>query len=113
MLTKDECTRALKRLTYELLRGLECRVWSEERGRYVLRDRYQKKYDILKKLIEEHFDNQPLLLEDIKEGMWIWDNVHKNYTQVVGFYTKTCIICRFGLKIEYEPNRFYKSEVVE
>ena len=112
-MTKEECLRALKRLTHELLRGLECRIWSEEHGRYVLRGKFKKKYDTLEKLIEEHFNNPPLTLEDIKVGMWVWDSVYNHYTKVVGFYSETCLIFRLGLKVEYEPNRFYKMEVIK
>lgn len=55
-LTKEECIQALKTLTFELLRSLECRKWDTEKEKWVLRGKFQNKHDIIAKLIEEHFN---------------------------------------------------------
>lgn len=99
MLTKEECS---------LLLALRCHNCKYQ---FTCNDCVIRKK--LEQLINEHFDNPPLQLEDIHVGMWIWDNVDKMYTQVVGYYTETCLVCSLGLKREYKPNRFYKMEVIE
>lgn len=34
-------------------------------------------YDAFKELINAYFDPQPYKFEDLKKGMWVWDNVEK------------------------------------
>lgn len=43
----------------------------------------EKKYSILQKLIEEHFDNLPLKFEELEAGMWVWDDKEKWYRKIV------------------------------
>lgn len=59
MVTKEECIQALKTITFELLRSLECRKWDDDKGKWVLKGKFQNKHDVLEKLIEEHFNNLP------------------------------------------------------
>lgn len=33
----------------------------------------------LENLIKEHFDNPPLKFEELKKGVWLWDNKNKCY----------------------------------
>ena len=76
--------------------------------------------DILFDLVKEHFSNPPLYIDEIQKGMWIWDNVDKEYIRSLGVeefdgitYVKfgssedSCVTSYF----EYEPNRFYRKEV--
>lgn len=109
LLTKEECEVALTDM-YKRFQG----------DSYS----YDRQFDILGKLIDEHFDNPPLKFEELKEGMWIWDNQLKWFFKVV--------ICNVKVegyeslkmfKVEkyeggstlmlYEPNRFYRKEVVK
>lgn len=80
-------------------------------------DKYLKPYFILEQLINEHFDNPPLKFEELKEGMWVWDNKYKSYLKVIGFYGFN-IHVKSGIGdyehdyyIEFEENRFYRREV--
>ena len=48
--------------------------------------------DIFKRLIEEHFNPQPLKFEDLKAGMWLWDSHMKKCVQVCSLNPETKII---------------------
>ena len=120
-LTKEELEQALL--------NLHC---------YAIYDAYeheQKELDAdmckLKQLINEHFDssetrvetrdNPPLKFEELKEGMWVWDNKYKDYVKfkrydiddVVG---KLLILSK-GFDDEFlrifRENRFYRKQVEE
>ncbi len=75
-------------------------------------------------LLQELVDNPPLKFENLKEGMWIWDDKNKIYNLI---YEKR-INCAKEKEIEfqwempdrecqnfmtdvYEENRFYRREV--
>lgn len=112
MLTKEECTYALndlKNIIKDILGDESC---------------VNECIKTLQKLIDEYFDNPPLKFEELKEGMWVWDNQLKWFFKVV--------ICNVKIegyeslkmfKVEkyeggsmlmlYEPNRFYRKEVVQ
>lgn len=106
-LTKDECVKALHALYFS--------DWSDDRG-----DEF---YDVLLELINEHFDNPPLKPEEIKEGMWVWDNKSKTYHFVRGIHKTLDKILfirasRSSSKIDpyyvdVEENRFYRKQVEE
>lgn len=99
-LTKDECVKALN-----------CLYLS---GRMKGRD--DECYNVLMELINEHFDNPPLSLEEIKEGDWVWDNFHKVYTYVFAVdiaYESDEIIVTEDDYVPFEPNRFYRKQVKE
>jgi hypothetical protein len=101
MLTKEVCEKALDEMWFGKLNG----------------------YHTLKQLIKEHFesriestlsrDNPPLKFEELKVGMWVWDNKRKCYGQVTS--DKCCAL--LGTRLElwgiYEENRFYRYEVKE
>lgn len=65
-------------------------------------------------------DNPPLEFEELKQGMWIWDNASKEWMKVETTretYTKfiECWTIGWDLlkKIEYKENFFYRKEVVQ
>ena len=68
MLTKEECLDALNNLRANSELVSCCTM---------------NRVKVLKQLINEHFDNSPLKFEELKEGMWVWDNNFKSY------YTRT------------------------
>lgn len=109
MLTEEECKKALNSL-YKVADKLVLNY-----------DVFIGSYDILKNLIEEHFSNPPLKFEELKEGMWVWDNNWNQYFEICEIYPKTkefdVLIHQNRInKLRYEPmkfeeNRFYRKEV--
>ena len=74
-------------------------------------------------LINEHFDNPPLKWEELKEGMWVWDNICKEYVRCYP-NTSCCgekCVCYWGEhrdgdfvyldNLIFEENRFYRKQV--
>lgn len=113
MLTKEECEKALDHFE-------KC-YWDQDNSHGAMNG-VRKDLDILNKLIHEHFDNPPLKFEELKEGMFIWDNKEKMWDLLTNIYTsldpKTMIdepsdLYFWDHKAEYEPNRFYRKEVVQ
>ena len=72
-----------------------------------------KQSEIFKKLIEERFDPKPYKFEDLKVGMWVWDNVEKKCNKIIeileneeiSFYYITDNVSRYIVK--FEENRFF------
>ena len=69
----------------------------------------------LQKLIDEHFDNPPLKFEELKVGMWVWDNKRKEWCVLSAFWKDA--LHRYyisGLSDSpFEENRFYGKQVEE
>lgn len=70
-------------------------------------------YNGLKNLIEEHFTPHPLKFEEIKAGMYVWDNVYESIGRVDRVLTN-CNRKRLhnrysavGDIVDYEENRYY------
>lgn len=114
MLTKEECERALKNiaLSYDAEYVNECNdEFCKAMKNYI---------EMLENLIEEHFHNQPLTFEELKEGMFVWDNKHHTYIlidRIWETYNKTIYFYAIGWECcenaKFEPNRFYRKEVHE
>ena len=84
-------------------------------------------YKILKDLINEHFDNPPLKFEELKKGIWIWDNKNKCYFEcepAISTDMAQCVTYNafwyncgededefFEEYEEFEENRFYRKQV--
>lgn len=70
---------------------------------------------ILLQLIDEHFDNPPLKFEELKVGMWVWDNKRKEWCVLSAFWKDA--LNRYyisGLSDSpFEENRFYRKQVME
>lgn len=76
-----------------------------------LHDDLLKKYESLK-------ENPPLKFEELKEGMWVWDNVKKKYNQIfrVRKWYPSSYLIMYGdgnRCFDFEENRFYRREVNE
>lgn len=112
MLTEKECRNALsdlKNIIKDILGDESC---------------VDECIKTLQKLIDEHFDNQPLKFEELKEGMWIWDSQLKWFfrisicnVKIENFeYIKLFKVEKYeggSMLMFYEPNRFYRKEVQE
>ena len=98
-LTKEECTKALNGLYFS--DGTD--------------GRDDEFYDVLLKLINEHFDNPSLSFKEMKEGDWIWDNKRKEWCVLAAFWKDA--LNRYyvsGLSDSpFEENRFYRKQVKE
>lgn len=74
-------------------------------------------------ILQELADNPPLKFEDLKEGMWVWDDKEKWYRKIVilfdpcqeypkGSFKSWADSCETSLDfVEFEENRFYRREV--
>lgn len=118
MLSREECEKALETLSsppYESSCG-GCICGVSDCGDCP----NNKANKLLNQLIDEHFDNPPLKFEELKEGMWVWDNLIKEWVKVEitrETYTKFIECWTIGWhllkKIECKGNRFYRKEVQE
>ena len=106
MLAKEECKEALDYLFDNALDNDYMSILDS------------KMYDILEQLIDEHFDNSPLKFEELKPNMWVWDNVEKEYIQLIYHdygYSQEWLYIQAGNPYEtefiFEENRFYRKMV--
>lgn len=104
MLTKEKCENALINL---------CSSNSKVQDRHVFKD-----------LIEEHFNPQPYKFEDLKEGMWVWDNKLEMWNRILKMRITNAeekeVEFDYNLEIGedvyndiFEENRFYRKQVEE
>ena len=111
----------LTRKDYEkALNGLRELEKEDNLKKIRIKEAPQLKADTLNELIHEHFDNPPLEFEELKEGMFVWDNKHHTYIKIDRIwesYNKTIYFYAIGWECcentEYESNRFYRKEVHE
>lgn len=105
MLTEKECEQALDNI-YKVADKL-----------VLNHDIFSHDYDILKKLIQENFSNPPLKFDELKEGMWVWDNKMVLYIRIAKIIGKTIyaedFLYGFDCYGRYEKNRFYRKQVKE
>lgn len=115
-LTKEECNYA-----YTMIDNHRCYVECEKCN-YKDTCNLCRSRNIIKQLINEHFDNKPLKFEELHEGMWVWDNKTKSYIFVFkplnwepikGLRYAHQIINHSaeGYYMDFEENRFYRKEV--
>ena len=107
-MTKEVCYKALNQL----------QAYASKNG-----GKFEQEYEILSKLIKQHFDNPPLKPEELEAGMWVWDNKSKKYhfiREIHRTIDKILFIraSRSSSKIEpyyvdVEENRFYRKQVKE
>lgn len=86
---------------------------------------YEKAKEYCKNKIQELINNPPLKIEDLKEGMWVWDDKEKWYRKIVilfdpcqehpkGSFKSWADSCETSLDfVEFEENRFYRREVTD
>ena len=107
MLSKEECEKALRNIC-------ETVIDSEADGHNQPRtvsDYCFSDTDILEQLIHEHFDNPPLSFDDLHEGMWVWDDKHSFYDQIISLHSPTpSSIETETWFTSFEENRFYRRQ---
>ena len=112
-LTKEECLNALEMIVFvEGYMNLE----------HMLKDEYacSLKYKIMFDLINEHFDNPPLTLEELErmQDEPIWDDWAKEWL-IFNWNCDSleCLLCRDSLgnwlHLDFEENRFFRKKVQE
>lgn len=108
MLTKQECEKALNSL-YKVADKL-----------VLDHNIFIGSYDILNKLIHEHFLNPPLKFDELNKGYPIYDNDEivcgwKFIYMIDKEYKQLLLIDEEGnvYWVNYEENRFYRKEVQE
>ncbi len=121
MKSKEKCLEA-----YETLKSaLYVTTYDFERFPINCEPVYVEEMNVFKQLIDEHFDNPPLKFEELKVGMWVWDNKHKVYNCISRIYQNLYPnvnaiqfkhlneSTQWGDIIEFEENRFYRKQVQE
>ena len=103
MLTKQECEKALNSL-YKVADKL-----------VLDHNIFIGSYDILNKLIHEHFDNPPLKFEELQERETYY-HIYYGWILIRSISDCECILINTlnsdGYEqIEFEENRFYRKEV--
>lgn len=75
-------------------------------------------HTLVHRLINEHFDNPPLKFEELKEGMWIWDDKDNWYEKIKELLTiRNDNYIKFDqgdgdyIKVKFEEEKFYAREV--
>ena len=108
MLTKEKCENALNNILFNV---------GVARSDYRKSGKAREDYYTLNSLIEEHFSNPPLKFEELKEGMWVWDNKKVLYIRIAKIIGKTIyaedFLYGFDCYGRYEKNRFYRKQVKE
>ena len=122
LLIKEECIKALDCLADDDKMDELAKNFSMDDD-YVSHANYEiaRKwcYDQLKQCIDEHFSNPPLKFEELKEGMWVWDNKRKVKLLIaycyseddMGYYNLSNPEDYKYVHIEFEENRFYRKQV--
>ena len=68
----------------------------------------EQSYD---KIWDSVHHNPPLKFEELKEGMWVWDNKEKRYSKIESF--AGIQIYFYDYTDDFEENRFYRKQVEE
>lgn len=112
-LTENECSEALTRLLRPYFAKVDVQnvYHSINKGHSIEEDS-----NLLTLLIQEYFDNPPLKFEELKKGMFAWDNKQNTWIEIseiseyqniefymIGWECKETIV--------YEPNRFYRRKI--
>lgn len=123
MVTKEQCEQALRNLeTINLDIVLDELGYekAEQVSWYGMNDypTLEKKgdIDVLRELIEEHFNNPPLTHEEIEEGKWYWHNKLKFWMKIINKDVCTEIFPVMENEdgyIYFEEDTYFRKEVQE
>ena len=64
--------------------------------------------DIFKRLIEEHFNPQPLEFKDLKEGMWVYDAPYEEIVRIKEIESNEWIFLEY-IKSKDLSNTFFQE----
>ena len=116
-LTENECSEALTRLLRPYFAKVDVQnvYHSINKGHSI-----EKDSNLLTLLIQEYFDNPPLGFEELKEGMLVYDKnikswieIDKTFEDIEKYVSCWSIGWPYEKRFPYEPNRFYRKEVVQ
>lgn len=100
MLTKEECKTALSKL-WDNTFGTDC-ITGEDLDKYV---------DVIDGLIQYVFNPQPYKFENLKVGMWVWDNDIKEVIHIRSVVDDDLYFLSVGEEdvgyAEFEEERFF------
>ena len=90
MLNKEECEKAFKRLNGMIITSPfeEDLIDYNDLKKYdtQLQNDFMDDVMVFMQLIEEHFNPQPYKFEDLKVGIWVWDDVEHEYRKILQAY---------------------------
>ena len=90
MLNKEECEKAFKRLIGMIITSPfeEDLIDYNDLKKYdtQLQNDFMDDVMVFMQLIEEHFNPQPYKFEDLKVGIWVWDDVEHEYRKILEAY---------------------------
>lgn len=90
MLNKEECEKAFKRLNGMIITSPfeEDLIDYNDLKKYdtQLQNDFMDDVMVFMQLIEEHFNSQPYKFEDLKVGIWVWDDVEHEYRKILEAY---------------------------
>lgn len=95
-MNEEECTRAINFLSLSADCGEDFKAIA-----------------VLEQLIDEHFDPQSYKFEDLKKGIWVWDNAYKVFLKIIkiieygNFRTLKVGDSHCKWHIEFKENRFF------
>lgn len=105
MLTKEECLEALNYLA-----SWQCVYCWKTHGAETDIE-YQESKQLLKHLINEHFDNPALRLDELKIGMWVYDATINKYRRIVNIQENKLYFEGQKLGVNFKENKFYRKLV--
>ena len=109
-MTKEECLDAMQYLAT----GQCSHCWKSDNEDIEM---FEGCLNMISQLINEHFDNSPLKLEELEAEMVVWDNLVKQYVLVKNWFNDTKVFYEFGEEtpfvFSFEENRFYRKQVEE
>ncbi len=109
-MNKEECSEVLTRLLRPYFASVEI-----QNAYHSINKGHSIDYDsnVLTLLIEEHYNPQPYKFEELKKGMWVWDNAYKVFLKIIKIIeygnVRTLKVgdshCKWH--IEFKENRFF------
>lgn len=102
MLTKEECLEALDEMEI---------IYYEHDDSFCGMQSFGKSIDTIAKLINEHFDNPALHLDELKIGMWVYDATINKYRRIVNIQENKLYFEGQKLSVNFKENKFYRKLV--
>lgn len=122
MLTKEECLKALCRIQCGAKRNKkceDCKCFDTKINPWKCVENTNESL-IIRYLIEEHFNPQPLKFEELHENMWVYDVKNKCCIYIEEFTVNNqMMIIRYPMSnrdsncewCNFEENRFYPIQI--